>query len=329
MSTLVLFLEAAQNRQVPGEETSVTWSCGAASLGSHPRSADTGWTGRSTRGKEQFQDAGHWGSEVRASAFHPPGVSALSPSLTSPPSQPQPWNDVGCPTPQSSRWSWNLPRMGLGESLKRGVLTQSAPHCLTFAPLFLKTKFIEIIHTHTHKSRSSQNIRREEAPIKKVQEGNTDGSQSVVLEPIPGDPTLTWTWGAYKYEDFWALPQTHWIRKSRRPCLTSTLIYSVYILLHKMVAQMVKNLFAMQETQVWFLGGEDPLDKEMATRSNSCLENSMDRGAWRAVVHGVSESNTIEQLTLSLYTNGKIQPLACSIFLFQKKWAPFSVDYRQ
>ena len=32
----------------------------------------------------------------------------------------------------------------------------------------------------------------------------------------------------------------------------------------------VKNLPAneMQETQVWFLGQEDPLDKEMATHSN-------------------------------------------------------------
>ena len=29
----------------------------------------------------------------------------------------------------------------------------------------------------------------------------------------------------------------------------------------------------------------------------SCLENPMDRGAWRATVHGVAES---EQLTLSL-----------------------------
>ena len=28
----------------------------------------------------------------------------------------------------------------------------------------------------------------------------------------------------------------------------------------------------------------------------SCLENSMDRGAWWATVHGVSKSNTTEQL---------------------------------
>ena len=34
------------------------------------------------------------------------------------------------------------------------------------------------------------------------------------------------------------------------------------------VAQMVKNLPATQETWVWSLGGEDPLEKEMATHSS-------------------------------------------------------------
>ena len=34
-----------------------------------------------------------------------------------------------------------------------------------------------------------------------------------------------------------------------------------------LVAQLVKNLPAVQETQVWFLGREDPLEKEMATHS--------------------------------------------------------------
>ena len=32
---------------------------------------------------------------------------------------------------------------------------------------------------------------------------------------------------------------------------------------------------------------------------NSCLENHMDRGAWQAKVHEVTDSDTIEQLTLS------------------------------
>ena len=35
-----------------------------------------------------------------------------------------------------------------------------------------------------------------------------------------------------------------------------------------MVAQMVKNLPAMQETPVWSLGQEDPLEKEMATHTS-------------------------------------------------------------
>ena len=35
-----------------------------------------------------------------------------------------------------------------------------------------------------------------------------------------------------------------------------------------LVAQIVKNLPAMQETQVRFLGREDPLEKEMAAHSS-------------------------------------------------------------
>ena len=35
-----------------------------------------------------------------------------------------------------------------------------------------------------------------------------------------------------------------------------------------LVAQMVKNLSAMQENWVWSLGWEDPLDEEMATHSS-------------------------------------------------------------
>ena len=35
------------------------------------------------------------------------------------------------------------------------------------------------------------------------------------------------------------------------------------------VTQMAKNLPAMQETRVWSLGWEDPLEKEMATHSST------------------------------------------------------------
>ena len=49
----------------------------------------------------------------------------------------------------------------------------------------------------------------------------------------------------------------------------------------------------MQKTRVQSLGQQDPLEKRMTTPLQySCLENSMDRGAWRATVHGVAKSWT-------------------------------------
>ena len=57
-----------------------------------------------------------------------------------------------------------------------------------------------------------------------------------------------------------------------------------------LVAQMVKNLPAMQETHVQFLSREDPLEKEMATHS-SMLAWEIDRGAWWATVHGAAKES--------------------------------------
>ena len=49
----------------------------------------------------------------------------------------------------------------------------------------------------------------------------------------------------------------------------------------------------IQEMQFWFLGREDALEEEMATPLQySCLENSTDRRAWWATVHGAEESDT-------------------------------------
>ena len=65
----------------------------------------------------------------------------------------------------------------------------------------------------------------------------------------------------------------------------------------------VKNLPAMQKTQLRSLGSEDPLEKGMATHSYSCLGNPMDRTACQATVHGGhKESDTTERLTLSSFT---------------------------
>ena len=69
-----------------------------------------------------------------------------------------------------------------------------------------------------------------------------------------------------------------------------------------LVAQTVKNLLAMWDTQVWSLGWEDPLVKGMATHS-SILDG---RIPWTEepgrlhTVHGIAESDMAEWLTLSL-----------------------------
>ena len=44
----------------------------------------------------------------------------------------------------------------------------------------------------------------------------------------------------------------------------------------------------MQDTQVQLLGWEDVLEREMATHLVFLLGNLMDRGGWRATVHGVA-----------------------------------------
>ena len=59
------------------------------------------------------------------------------------------------------------------------------------------------------------------------------------------------------------------------------------------MSKMVKNPPAKQETWVWLLGWEDPLEKGVATHS-SILAWRMptDREAWGATVHGLAKSWT-------------------------------------
>ena len=52
-------------------------------------------------------------------------------------------------------------------------------------------------------------------------------------------------------------------------------------------------------------GQENLLEKGMATHPVSLLENFMDRGAWRATVHGVPGSDTAEWLTFNLLLNSR------------------------
>ena len=59
------------------------------------------------------------------------------------------------------------------------------------------------------------------------------------------------------------------------------------------VAQMVKNLPVVQEIMSLIPGsGRSPGEGNGYPLQHSCLENSMDRGARQATVHGVTKSWT-------------------------------------
>ena len=68
----------------------------------------------------------------------------------------------------------------------------------------------------------------------------------------------------------------------------------VYIKLGaSLVAQMVKNPPAVQETWVRSLGWEDPLEEGLASHSSILIWRiPMDRGAWRAIVFEVAKTQT-------------------------------------
>ena len=61
------------------------------------------------------------------------------------------------------------------------------------------------------------------------------------------------------------------------------------------MAQMVKNLSAMWETWIQSLGWEDPLEEGMENHSSVLAWRiPVDRGAWLATVHGVTELDMTE-----------------------------------
>ena len=75
-------------------------------------------------------------------------------------------------------------------------------------------------------------------------------------------PSRDWTWVsciAGRLFTVWATREATTLLK---------LNYFLKTLLASLVAQLVKNMPALQEIQVWFLGWEDPLEKEMVTHSS-------------------------------------------------------------
>ena len=67
-----------------------------------------------------------------------------------------------------------------------------------------------------------------------------------------------------------------------------------------LMAQMVKNLLAMQETQVQPLGQEDPLEKGTSTHSSVFVGEFHEQRSLVGYSPWIAELDTTERLTLSL-----------------------------
>ena len=67
----------------------------------------------------------------------------------------------------------------------------------------------------------------------------------------------------------------------------------------------------VQAARVPSLGGKVPGEGKDRPLQHSCLESPMDRGAWQATVHGVTESQTrLKQLGTCLWHRG-LQSIPC------------------
>ena len=93
------------------------------------------------------------------------------------------------------------------------------------------------------------------------------------------------------------------------------------------MVQWVKNPPAIQETQVRSLDQEDPLEEGMANHSSILAWRiPMDRGAWWATVHGVTESDRTERLSTAQHRDfpgGSVVKIRLPV---QEPWVPSLVE---
>ena len=87
-----------------------------------------------------------------------------------------------------------------------------------------------------------------------------------------------------------------------------------------LVTQTVKNLLAVRETWVRFLGREDPLEKRMATHCSIFAWRIPQTRVWDwwATVRGVADSDTVVRLSAHPHRSGEqfmgAGPLSCTVF---------------
>ena len=105
--------------------------------------------------------------------------------------------------------------------------------------------------------------------------------------------------------------------RTRLKQLSSSSMY-IYIYIHQTVAQLVKNLPGSAGDTI-DAGSVSGLGRFPGERNGnpplySCLENSMDRGSWRDIVHGVSkELGRTERPCACAHTHTHITSLSLSL----------------
>ena len=89
-----------------------------------------------------------------------------------------------------------------------------------------------------------------------------------------------------------------------------------------LVAQMVKNACSVGDSNLIPVSGRCPGEGNGNPLQYSCLKNSMDRGAWQAIIHGVTKSWTwlrdIIKINMSKLTS------KCSDSKREQNWAACS-----
>ena len=114
---------------------------------------------------------------------------------------------------------------------------------------------------------------------------------------------MCWRWHYFSGREPLRIFKNLWLSFSELEKEPSSACWSHYDVtqsptMASLVAPMAKNLPAMQEAQGSIPGsGRSPGEGDGYPLRYSCLENSMGRGAWRAIVHGVAKSQTHWKLT--------------------------------
>ena len=124
------------------------------------------------------------------------------------------------------------------------------------------------------------------------------------------------TWGFHWFQFCFILDHHSWLF---RLCIRSSFLWLkelTCILNTSLVAQMVKNPPAMQETQVWSLGWEDPLEKGVATHCSILAwriprteePGGLQSGGWKRVRHNWAMFTYFFYLTPSSLLPSSKQP---------------------